>query len=75
MCNFMSLRVVNLDNRPFYTVVKQIIKKSRSRGGGWRVDGFRGIFIFTNTSVSCAPARCVSSGGKAEKLCGNPGYT
>jgi hypothetical protein len=23
----MSLRVVNLDNRPFYSVVKQIIKK------------------------------------------------
>lgn len=37
MCNFMSLRVVNLDNRPFYTVVKQIIKKAEAEvgGGGW----------------------------------------
>lgn len=31
MCNFMSLRVVNLDNRPFYTVVKQIIKKAEAQ--------------------------------------------
>jgi hypothetical protein len=37
MCNFMSLRVVNLDNRPFYTVVKQIIKKQKhsSEKGGF----------------------------------------
>lgn len=39
MCSFMSLRVVNLDNRPFYTVVKQIIKKAEAqkhkREGGW----------------------------------------
>lgn len=39
MCNFMSLRVVNLDNRPFYTVVKQIIKKAEAQKQG-RVDGF-----------------------------------
>lgn len=53
MCNFMSLRVVNLDNRPFYTVVKQIIKKSRStetREGGWICEEAK-IFIFTNTSI------------------------
>jgi hypothetical protein len=37
MCNFMSLRVVNLDNRPFYTVVKQIIKKTEAETSerGW----------------------------------------
>lgn len=39
MCNFMSQRVVNLDNRPFYTVVKQIIKKAEAQKQE-RVDGF-----------------------------------
>lgn len=39
MCSFMSLRVVNLDNRPFYTVVKQIIKKQKQQ---WERRNIRG---------------------------------
>lgn len=35
----MSLRVVNLDNRPFYTVVKQIIKKQKQQ---WERRNIRG---------------------------------
>lgn len=50
MCNFMSLRVVNLDNRPFYSVVKQIIKKQqrektltekRAEEGGWILSEYK----------------------------------
>lgn len=52
----MSLRVVNLDNRPFYTVVKQIIKKQKHGEqerveGGWICEEAKGIFIFTNTET------------------------
>lgn len=53
MCNLMSLKVVNLDNRPFYTVVKQIIKKAEAqkhrREGGWICEEAKGILIFTTT--------------------------
>jgi hypothetical protein len=55
MCNFMSLRVVNLDNRPFYTVVKQIIKKAEAQQKQERVDGFvkRRSFHLHNDKQKC----------------------